>query len=78
MKLFQLLTKQLGRRYINFYIKFKNLNIINFNLQITGSKAPPLKNLNEWLDKNPKFEVDPKWGPLLKEKVGTFKTPVCY
>lgn len=51
---------------------------MNFNLQITGSKAPPLKNLNEWLDKNPKFEVDPKWGPLLKEKVATFKTPVCY
>ena len=36
--------------------------------QITGSKAPPLKHLAEWLDKNPQWDVDPKWSPLVKEK----------
>ncbi|RWS29488.1 chromodomain-helicase-DNA-binding protein 8-like protein, partial [Leptotrombidium deliense] len=42
---------------------------------ITGSKAPPLKHLAEWLEKNPMFDIDPKWSPLIKEKVPSFKTP---
>ena len=38
-------------------------------LQITGAKAPPLKHLKEWLEQNPTFDVDPKWGELLRAKV---------
>jgi hypothetical protein len=51
----------------------KSINLIH---KITGSNAPPLKHLAEWLDKNPKFDVDPKWSPLIKDKAATFKTPV--
>ncbi|XP_054164988.1 chromodomain-helicase-DNA-binding protein 7-like isoform X2 [Oppia nitens] len=56
----------------------ENVSVINRTTgkKITGSKAPPLKHLAEWLDKNPKFDVDPKWSPLVnKEKAATFKTP---
>lgn len=56
----------------------ENVSVINRTTgkKITGSKAPPLKHLAEWLDKNPKFDVDPKWSPLInKEKAATFKTP---
>ena len=57
----------------NHFYSIKQL----FTIQITGSKAPPLKHLAEWLDKNPKFDVDPKWSPIInKEKAVTFKTPV--
>ncbi|XP_070187859.1 chromodomain-helicase-DNA-binding protein 8-like isoform X4 [Littorina saxatilis] len=35
---------------------------------ITGAKAPPLKHLKEWLEQNPTFDVDPKWGELLRAK----------
>ncbi|KAG8200736.1 hypothetical protein JTE90_022342 [Oedothorax gibbosus] len=48
----------------------ENVSVINrlTGKKITGSKAPPLKYLAEWLDKNPMFDVDPKWGPLVREK----------
>ncbi|XP_013778295.1 chromodomain-helicase-DNA-binding protein 7-like isoform X3 [Limulus polyphemus] len=48
----------------------ENVSVVNrvTGKKITGSKAPPLKHLSEWLEKNPMFDVDPKWGPLVKEK----------
>lgn len=36
--------------------------------KITGSKAPPLKHLRQWLDQNPSFDVEHKWGDLVKAK----------
>ena len=36
--------------------------------QITGSKAPQLKKLAQWLLENPMFDVDPKWAELVKER----------
>ena len=39
-----------------------------FILQITGSKAPQLKKLAQWLLENPMFDVDPKWAELVKER----------
>lgn len=39
-----------------------------FNLQITGSKAPSLKRLAQWLMENPMYDVDPKWAELVKER----------
>ncbi|RWS09516.1 Kismet-like protein [Dinothrombium tinctorium] len=55
----------------------ENVSVVNrlTGKKITGSKAPPLKHLAEWLEKNPMFDVDPKWSPLIKEKVPSFKTP---
>lgn len=37
-------------------------------LQLTGSKAPQLKRLAQWLLENPMFDVDPKWAELVKER----------
>lgn len=36
--------------------------------KVTGSKAPQLKNLGQWLIENPMFDVDPKWAELVKER----------
>lgn len=44
--------------------------------QLTGPKAPPLKYLQEWLEKNPNYEVDPKWTPVPRRDRFDFKTPV--
>ncbi|KAL3243975.1 hypothetical protein MRX96_019554 [Rhipicephalus microplus] len=48
----------------------ENVSVINrlTGKKITGSKAPPLKHLAEWLEKNPMFDVDPKWSQLVKER----------
>lgn len=35
---------------------------------MTGSKAPQLKRLGQWLLENPMFDVDPKWAELVKER----------
>ena len=35
---------------------------------MTGSKAPQLKRLAQWLLENPMFDVDPKWAELVKER----------
>ncbi|XP_026469439.1 uncharacterized protein LOC113373347 [Ctenocephalides felis] len=35
--------------------------------KITGSKAPQLKRLSQWLIENPMYDVDPKWSELVKE-----------
>lgn len=37
-------------------------------MQVTGSKAPQLKRLGQWLMENPMFDVDPKWAELVKER----------
>lgn len=37
-------------------------------LQITGSKAPSLRRLAQWLLENPSYDVDPKWAELVKER----------
>ena len=39
--------------------------------RITGAKAPPLKHLLQWLERNPMFDVDPKWAHIVKAKVGS-------
>merc|ERR1740128_1119507 len=36
--------------------------------KITGTKAPKLHSLAQWLLDNPMFDVDPKWSDLVKEK----------
>ena len=47
--------------------------------RISGPKAPPLKHLAEWLEKNPMFEIDPKWmNPLMRDKFSDFKVPVSF
>lgn len=38
------------------------------SLQLTGTKAPPLKRIHDWLRENPQFDIDPKWAELVKEK----------
>lgn len=35
---------------------------------MTGTKAPPLKRINDWLRENPLYDIDPKWADLVKEK----------
>ena len=37
--------------------------------KITGAKAPPLKHLTQWLERNADFDVDPKWAHIVKSKV---------
>lgn len=36
--------------------------------RITGAKAPPIRYLKEWLLRNPEYDVDPKWGHIVKAK----------
>ena len=49
----------------------ENVAVVNreTSKRITGAKAPPLKHLVQWLDKNPAFDVDPKWAHIVKAKV---------
>lgn len=51
----------------------ENVAVINreTNKRITGAKAPPLKHLVQWLDKNPAFDVDSKWAHIVHAKVGS-------
>lgn len=35
---------------------------------MTGSKAPSLRRLAQWLIENPAYDVDPKWAELVKER----------
>ena len=37
--------------------------------RVTGAKAPPLKHLLQWLERNPGFDVDPKWAHIVNAKV---------
>lgn len=67
---------QSGRSYIwydalchgrGFYNQCAEIS--RYVFQITGAKAPPLKHLKEWLEQNPTYDVDPKWGELIRAKV---------
>lgn len=42
--------------------------VIIFRFQISGSKAPTLKRLGQWLQENPMYDVDPKWADLVKDR----------
>ena len=41
--------------------------------RVTGSKAPPLKHILQWLEKNPGFDVDPKWAHIVAARVSTVR-----
>ena len=45
--------------------------------RITGSKAPPLKHLEEWLLRNPSYDVDPKWSHVVKATVSVCVCVFC-
>ena len=49
----------------------ENVAVVNreTSKRITGAKAPPLRLLRHWLEKNPGFDVDPKWAHIVKAKV---------
>ncbi|CAH1779419.1 unnamed protein product [Owenia fusiformis] len=48
----------------------ENVSVIHRDTgkKITGAKAPPLRHLGEWLDKNPGWDVDYKWANIVREK----------
>ena len=37
--------------------------------RVTGAKAPALKHILQWLDRNPGFDVDPKWAHIVLARV---------
>lgn len=57
----------------------ENVAVINRETgkRITGAKAPPLKHLTQWLEKNPGFDVDPKWSHIVKLKVSKQLQYLC-
>lgn len=48
----------------------ENVSVINraTGKKLTGTKAPTLKRLGQWLMDNPMYDVDPKWAELVKER----------
>jgi len=48
----------------------ENVSVVNraTGKRITGAKAPPIRYLKEWLQRNPEYDVDPKWGHIVKAK----------
>ena len=50
----------------------ENVSVINRETgkKITGAKAPPLRHLGQWLEKNPAFDIDGKWKEVVRAKVG--------
>lgn len=40
--------------------------------KISGSKAPPLKHLKEWLSANSGYDVDAKWAHVVRGYVSDF------
>jgi len=49
----------------------ENVTVVNRNTgkRITGAKAPALRNLHEWLIRNPGFDVDAKWAHIVHRAV---------
>jgi len=45
--------------------------------RITGAKAPPIRYLKEWLLRNPEYDVDPKWGHIVKAKASAVSVIIC-
>lgn len=58
----------------------ENVAVINRETgkRITGSKAPPLRYLKEWLLRNPGFDVDPKWAHIVQARVCTHSFPLSF
>lgn len=48
----------------------ENVSVINRTTgkKLTGTKAPQLKRIGQWLLENPAYDVDPKWADLVKER----------
>jgi len=49
----------------------ENVTVVNRNTgkRITGAKAPSLRELHEWLIRNPGFDVDAKWAHIVHRAV---------
>jgi len=49
----------------------ENVTVVNRNTgkRITGTKAPALRNLHEWLIRNPGFDIDAKWAHIVLKAV---------
>jgi len=49
----------------------ENVTVVNRNTgkRITGAKAPALRNLQDWLIRNPGFDVDAKWAHIVHKAV---------
>jgi len=49
----------------------ENVTVVNRNTgkRITGAKAPTLRNLQDWLIRNPGFDVDAKWAHIVHKAV---------
>ena len=56
---------------VNHVTGDENVSVVNraTGKRITGAKAPPIRFLKEWLLRNPAYDVDPKWGHIVKSKV---------
>jgi len=52
----------------------ENVTVVNRNTgkRITGAKAPTLRNLQEWLIRNPGFDVDAKWAHIVHKAVSIY------
>jgi len=55
----------------------ENVTVVNRNTgkRITGAKAPTLRNLRDWLIRNPGFDVDAKWAHIVHKAVSTCVGP---
>jgi len=55
---------------VNHVTGDENVSVVNraTGKRITGAKAPPIRYLKEWLLRNPEYDVDPKWGHIVKAK----------
>jgi len=55
---------------VNHVTGDENVSVVNraSGKRITGAKAPPIRYLKEWLLRNPEYDVDPKWGHIVKAK----------
>ncbi len=64
---------------INHVCGDENVSVVNrvTGKRITGAKAPPIRYLKEWLLRNPEFDVDPKWGHIVKARVSLMDNALC-
>jgi len=57
----------------------ENVTVVNRNTgkRITGAKAPTLRNLQDWLIRNPGFDVDAKWAHIVHKAVSIYTSHSC-
>jgi len=57
----------------------ENVTVVNRHTgkRITGTKAPMLRNLPEWLTRNPGFDVDVKWAHIVYKAVSICSDHFC-